>query len=158
MFRDDIQYLLSMEALWKKRRPPTPLDWNNLPKTGEHISAYFSFCFCVFVAVFLGCTSTGRVGLRFLWFYVQELPKTQPAVCFFFFFFLTGSGSGFKASQKTRQRLLLLFANWLPENSVSARRFVYMRNEYLIEMVPLSVLYFHCSVHMFRFRKIAYNC
>ena len=35
---------------------------------------------CVFVAVFLGCTSTGRVGLCFLWFYVQELPKAQPAV------------------------------------------------------------------------------
>ena len=35
---------------------------------------------CVFVAVFLGCTSTGRVGLCFLWFYVQEIPKAQPAV------------------------------------------------------------------------------
>ena len=34
----------------------------------------------VFVTVFLGCTSTGRVGLCFLWFYVQELPKAQPAV------------------------------------------------------------------------------
>ena len=34
----------------------------------------------VFVAVFLGCTSTGRVGLCFSWFYVQELPKAQPAV------------------------------------------------------------------------------
>ena len=47
--------------------------------------------FYVFVAVFLGCTSTGPVGLCFLWFYVQELPKAQPA--------------GFKASQKTGQRL-----------------------------------------------------
>ena len=34
----------------------------------------------IFVAVFLGCTSTGQVGLCFLWFYVQELPKAQPAV------------------------------------------------------------------------------
>ena len=34
----------------------------------------------VFVAVFLGCTSTGRVGLCFLWFCVQELPKAQLAV------------------------------------------------------------------------------
>ena len=33
-----------------------------------------------FVAVFLGCTSTGRVGLCFLWFFVQELPEAQPAV------------------------------------------------------------------------------
>ena len=47
-----------------------------------------------FVAVFLGCTSTGRVGLCFLWFYVQELPKAQPAVVLVF-----------KASQKTGQRL-----------------------------------------------------
>ena len=34
----------------------------------------------LFVAVFLGCTSTGRVGLCFLWFFVQELPKAQQAV------------------------------------------------------------------------------
>ena len=35
----------------------------------------------LFVAVFLnGCTSTGRVGLCFLWFFVQELQKAQPAV------------------------------------------------------------------------------
>ena len=34
----------------------------------------------VFVAVFLGFTSTGRVGLCFLWFFVQELPNAQPAV------------------------------------------------------------------------------
>ena len=33
-----------------------------------------------FVAVFLGCTSTGRMALYFLWFYVQELPKAQLAV------------------------------------------------------------------------------
>ena len=32
------------------------------------------------VAVFLGCTSTGWVGLCFLWFYVQELSKAQPAM------------------------------------------------------------------------------
>ena len=30
--------------------------------------------------MFHGCTSTGRVGLCFLWFYVQEFPKAQPAV------------------------------------------------------------------------------
>ena len=30
--------------------------------------------------MFLGCTSTGRVGLCFLWFFVQELPKAQLAV------------------------------------------------------------------------------
>ena len=37
---------------------------------------YYTF----FVAVFLGCTSTGQLGLCFLLFYVQELPKAQPAV------------------------------------------------------------------------------
>ncbi|KAJ2944131.1 hypothetical protein O0L34_g18100 [Tuta absoluta] len=31
LFGDDIRYLLSMENLWKKRRPPTPLQWDNLP-------------------------------------------------------------------------------------------------------------------------------
>ena len=30
--------------------------------------------------MFLGCTSTGRVGLCFLWFFVQELQKAQPVV------------------------------------------------------------------------------
>ena len=36
--------------------------------------------YIVFVAVFLSCTSTGRMGLCLRWFYVQELPKAQPAV------------------------------------------------------------------------------
>ena len=41
---------------------------------------HFNWVFTVFVAVLLGCTSTGRVGLCFVWFFVQELPKAQPAV------------------------------------------------------------------------------
>ena len=50
--------------------------------TGEHPHPRIAIyrLFLLFVAVFLGCTSTGRVGLCFLWFYVQELPKAQPAV------------------------------------------------------------------------------
>ena len=36
------------------------------------------------MAVFLGCTSTDRVGLSFLWFYVQELLKAQLAVVLVF--------------------------------------------------------------------------
>ena len=44
--------------------------------------------------MFLGCTSTGRVGLCFLWFLCPGTPEGS-----------TGSGSGFKASQKTGQRL-----------------------------------------------------
>lgn len=35
LFGDDIKYLLSMDKLWTKRRPPTPLDWDALPKTGR---------------------------------------------------------------------------------------------------------------------------
>ncbi|KPJ02113.1 SUMO-activating enzyme subunit 2 [Papilio xuthus] len=35
LFGDDIKYLLSMENLWKKRRPPTPLSWDNLPGKGD---------------------------------------------------------------------------------------------------------------------------
>ena len=31
------------------------------------------------MAVFLGCTSTGRVGLCFLWFFVQELLEHRVA-------------------------------------------------------------------------------
>ena len=31
LFHDDIKYLLSMDKLWAKRRPPVPLDWENLP-------------------------------------------------------------------------------------------------------------------------------
>merc|ERR1719342_692184 len=30
-FNDDIKYLLSMDKLWTKRKPPTPLDWDVLP-------------------------------------------------------------------------------------------------------------------------------
>ncbi|PIK50040.1 putative SUMO-activating enzyme subunit 2-like [Apostichopus japonicus] len=32
LFHDDIQYLLSMDKLWVKRRPPVPLIWEQLPK------------------------------------------------------------------------------------------------------------------------------
>ena len=51
----------------------------------------------VFVAVFLGCTSTGRVGLWFLWFYVQELPRAtlenNTVVKFIVTFFLKKNGN-----------------------------------------------------------------
>ena len=40
----------------------------------------YSEFFFIFVAVFLGCTSTARVGLCFLWFCVRELPKAELAV------------------------------------------------------------------------------
>lgn len=34
LFHDDIKYLLSMDNLWKKRRPPMPLNWKELPDGG----------------------------------------------------------------------------------------------------------------------------
>ena len=46
----------------------------------HRIGAFNNPLFFIFVAVFLGCTSTGRVDLCFLWFYVQELPKAQLVV------------------------------------------------------------------------------
>lgn len=33
LFGDDIRYLLQMEKLWSRRKPPTPLQWDNLPDT-----------------------------------------------------------------------------------------------------------------------------
>ena len=45
-----------------------------------YLSSFISPISILFVAVFLGCTSTGRVDLCFLWFYVQELPEAQPAL------------------------------------------------------------------------------
>ena len=48
------------------------------PRSGSRISG--KWVHILFVAMFLGCTSTGRVGLCFMWFYVQELPKAQPAM------------------------------------------------------------------------------
>ncbi|XP_022602014.1 SUMO-activating enzyme subunit 2 [Seriola dumerili] len=33
LFKDDIMYLLTMDKLWKKRKAPTPLDWQQLEKS-----------------------------------------------------------------------------------------------------------------------------
>uniref|UniRef100_A0A6I8PP35 SUMO-activating enzyme subunit 2 n=1 Tax=Xenopus tropicalis TaxID=8364 RepID=A0A6I8PP35_XENTR len=30
LFRDDIKYLLTMDRLWRKRKPPVPLEWSSL--------------------------------------------------------------------------------------------------------------------------------
>ena len=35
LFENDIEYLLSMEKLWQKRRRPTPLKLNSLSDTTE---------------------------------------------------------------------------------------------------------------------------
>lgn len=34
LFKDDIMYLLTMDKLWKKRKAPTPLDWQQLENGG----------------------------------------------------------------------------------------------------------------------------
>ena len=39
LFHDDIKYLLTMDKLWSKRRPPTPLDWDSLSEEVEKASA-----------------------------------------------------------------------------------------------------------------------
>ena len=38
LFHEDIKYLLSMDKLWRKRKPPVPLDWDNV-QTGENDTA-----------------------------------------------------------------------------------------------------------------------
>lgn len=33
--KDDIRYLLTMDKLWRKRKPPVPLDWAEVQSQGE---------------------------------------------------------------------------------------------------------------------------
>ena len=54
--------------------------WREHPKAHRKWFYGVLLSLLIFVAVFLGCTSTGRVDLCFLWFYVQELPKAQLVV------------------------------------------------------------------------------
>uniref|UniRef100_A0A673X5U7 Ubiquitin-like modifier activating enzyme 2 n=1 Tax=Salmo trutta TaxID=8032 RepID=A0A673X5U7_SALTR len=37
LFKDDIQYLLTMDKLWKKRKAPLPLDWLEIQKLAENV-------------------------------------------------------------------------------------------------------------------------
>lgn len=37
LFKDDIMYLLTMDKLWKKRKAPIPLDWQQLENNGMFI-------------------------------------------------------------------------------------------------------------------------
>lgn len=37
LFKDDIMYLLTMDKLWKKRKAPTPLDWQQLENSGMSV-------------------------------------------------------------------------------------------------------------------------
>uniref|UniRef100_A0A673WUB9 SUMO-activating enzyme subunit 2 n=1 Tax=Salmo trutta TaxID=8032 RepID=A0A673WUB9_SALTR len=39
LFKDDIQYLLTMDKLWKKRKAPLPLDWLEIQKLGMPTSS-----------------------------------------------------------------------------------------------------------------------
>ena len=74
------------------------------------------------MAVFLGCTSTGRVGLCFLWFFVQELLEAQPAVSSAsacadpgsFTKWGGGRGSRPTYSKKLGQRFFVIFAAFSP--------------------------------------------
>lgn len=42
LFGDDIRYLLQMEKLWSRRKPPTPLRWESLPDAAPGSSAEVS--------------------------------------------------------------------------------------------------------------------
>lgn len=42
LFKDDIMYLLTMDKLWKKRKAPTPLDWQQLENSGMSVK-----CLCL---------------------------------------------------------------------------------------------------------------
>uniref|UniRef100_A0A6Q2YA99 SUMO-activating enzyme subunit 2 n=1 Tax=Esox lucius TaxID=8010 RepID=A0A6Q2YA99_ESOLU len=44
LFKDDIQYLLTMDKLWKKRKAPLPLDWLELQKLGTILALYIMLC------------------------------------------------------------------------------------------------------------------
>ncbi|EGV96014.1 SUMO-activating enzyme subunit 2 [Cricetulus griseus] len=35
LFKDDIRYLLTMDKLWRKSKPPVPLDWAEVQSQGE---------------------------------------------------------------------------------------------------------------------------
>ncbi|GAB1291923.1 SUMO-activating enzyme subunit 2 [Apodemus speciosus] len=39
LFKDDIRYLLTMDKLWRKRKPPVPLDWAEVQSQGEEANA-----------------------------------------------------------------------------------------------------------------------
>ncbi|XP_058281530.1 SUMO-activating enzyme subunit 2 isoform X2 [Hylobates moloch] len=39
LFKDDIRYLLTMDKLWRKRKPPVPLDWAEVQSQGEEMNA-----------------------------------------------------------------------------------------------------------------------
>uniref|UniRef100_A0A8C4XK41 SUMO-activating enzyme subunit 2 n=2 Tax=Falco TaxID=8952 RepID=A0A8C4XK41_FALTI len=38
LFKDDIRYLLTMDKLWRKRKPPVPLDWAEVQNQEKNIS------------------------------------------------------------------------------------------------------------------------
>ena len=45
-FFDDINYLLSMDKLWAKRKPPTPLCWNLISVSSAEKSNFFKLYEC----------------------------------------------------------------------------------------------------------------
>uniref|UniRef100_A0A8C6YXL8 Ubiquitin like modifier activating enzyme 2 n=1 Tax=Nothoprocta perdicaria TaxID=30464 RepID=A0A8C6YXL8_NOTPE len=38
LFKDDIRYLLTMDKLWRKRKPPVPLDWTEVQNQEKSVS------------------------------------------------------------------------------------------------------------------------
>ena len=68
LFHDDIKYLLSMDNLWKKRRPPVPLEWNNLSEGGIKMNSStkdnLSFLFIIIVKIPENNGKDNEGGLR----------------------------------------------------------------------------------------------
>uniref|UniRef100_A0A8C2QIM1 SUMO-activating enzyme subunit 2 n=1 Tax=Cricetulus griseus TaxID=10029 RepID=A0A8C2QIM1_CRIGR len=40
LFKDDIRYLLRVDKLWHKRKPPVPMDWAEVQSQGEEANAF----------------------------------------------------------------------------------------------------------------------
>ena len=80
--------------------------------TWESAHAWNLIILCLlFVAVFLGCTSTGRVGLCFLWFVVQDLQRAQQAVVLVLKR-LRRRGNGLKSHPTDWVIILCLLIDW----------------------------------------------
>ena len=54
LFHDDIKLLLTMDKLWAKRRPPTPLVWDELSDEAEKASEGMFLLMFYFLLSILG--------------------------------------------------------------------------------------------------------
>jgi len=62
LFHDDIKYLLSMQNLWEKRRPPTPLKTDELPDAGKSTSFLFIYSLSFIVQISTLCPQRCQIS------------------------------------------------------------------------------------------------